>query len=79
MEAETYANVSRSNVGNHFRNEEWIEFWTCFFMQSIITNFFFKSLYTANTYSVDYTDAILVYFVQIDATIFYTLNGTNEC
>ena len=64
MEAIHDGNLTGSNVGNHLRDEERIELGSVLTMGTIVGDLLFESLDTANTYTIDYTDAILVFLLQ---------------
>jgi len=68
-------NLSGSNVRNHLRDEERIELRTVFFMESIVTCFFFKCTDSTNTGTKDDTDFVQILIFDIKTGIFYRLLG----
>lgn len=65
--------MSRSNIGNHFRNKERIELRSdCILSLSIAHHFFFECVNTADTYSKNYTYLIAVFFFRVKICITYS-------
>src|SRR5574344_2311525 len=62
-------------ISNHFRNEERVELWTCFFVFSIVGNFLFESLNTTDANTKDNSNAVFVYRIQVNLAISYSLFG----
>ena len=79
MIAILHGDVSGSDVGNHFGDEERIVFGAFLLIEGIITGFFFKSVETTDTCSNDNTDAVAVEaFNGFKSAIFHSLTGCNE-
>lgn len=79
MEAIHDRDLSGCNVGNHLRDEEGVELRTVFFVSTVVGDFFFESLDTTDTYTIDHTDAVQVFLLQVPATVFHGLLGSNQC
>ena len=68
-------NLSGSNIRNHLGDEERIELRTVFFMEGIVTCFFFKCTDSTNTGAEDDTDLVQILIFDIKTGIFYRLLG----
>lgn len=72
--------MTRRYVGNHLRNKERIVLRSVFFIQSVISGFFFKCVQTANTGSYNYTYTVTVkIFRFLKATVLDSFLGCNKC
>ena len=71
-------NLSGSNIRNHLRDEERIELGTVFFMEGIVTCFFFKCTDSTNTGTKDDADFVQILIFDIKTGIFYRLLGYTD-
>ena len=78
METEVDAYLSGSDVGNHLRDEEWVELGAVLRVLSIIGNLVLESLYTTNAHAIDNADTVLVHFIQIQSGVLHTLHSRNH-
>ena len=79
METIHNRNMTACNVCNHFRDEERIVFWSQFFScECIRPGFFFKSVYSTDSHSEDYTYTVFVHSFQIHAGIVYGHFGCSQ-
>ena len=64
--------LSRCNISYHFGDEEWVEFRSdSIFIQCIISYFLFKSMNTSDTYTVNYTYSIQIFFFEVHSRILH--------
>ena len=79
MEAVLNRDLTWSNIGDHLRDKEGIEARAWFFIEGIVTCFFFESVNTTDTNTKHYANAIFVNCLKVPTTVFDSLHSCNEC
>ena len=78
VEAEVDADLSSGDVGDHLRDEERREAGTFLLVESVVGSLLLKRLDTADTYTIDHADAVLIDLVEVEAAVLHTLHGTGH-
>ena len=78
MESKVDGNLTRSDICNHLRDEEWVKLRTILLVSTIVLHFILESLDTTDTYTEYNANVVQVFLLKIDISILYTLHGSNH-
>ena len=78
VETKVDGDVSGSDVANHLGNEEGRELWSVLLMLAVVDDFVLEGTNTANAYTIDNTDAVLINSLQVHTAILHSLNGRDH-